>query len=238
MSTRARIIDATAELLAASPDADVSTRAICEAAGVGAPALYRQFGDKDGLLRAVIDHAFGAYLASKQELTPSDDPVADLKAGWDSHLAFATENPTIYRLMHSTAVTAPAEAVEESFVLLRNVLERCAAAGRLRISTTTAAQMIMAANIGVALSIVTRPAQYPDPAVASRLRDAVVDAVTQPPTPAKAKRATRGAADATVYATYAATASALSAQLSGRPSPQLSDRETALLHEWLQRLAG
>jgi hypothetical protein len=75
--------------------------------------------------------------------------------------------------MHSTTVTAPPEAVEESFVLLHNVLERCAAAGRLRVSSTTATQMVMAATIGMALSLIARPVHYPDPAVADRLRDAV-----------------------------------------------------------------
>jgi len=161
-SPKTRILEAATALLAAAPDADVSTRAICEAAGVGAPELYRQFGDKDGLLRAVIDQAFGAYLASKRALAPSKDPVADLTAGWNSHIAFARANPNIYRLMHSTVITAPSEAVEESFVLLRNVVERCAAAGRLRTSSQTATQMIMAATTGMALSLITRPDQYPD----------------------------------------------------------------------------
>jgi AcrR family transcriptional regulator len=35
-----------------------------EAVGVGAPVLYRLFGDKNGLLAAVIDRAFERYLAS------------------------------------------------------------------------------------------------------------------------------------------------------------------------------
>jgi AcrR family transcriptional regulator len=39
--------------LQASPDRDISTRAVCEAVGVGAPVLDRLFGDKNGLLAAV-----------------------------------------------------------------------------------------------------------------------------------------------------------------------------------------
>jgi AcrR family transcriptional regulator len=238
MSTRTRILEATTTLLASSPDADVSTRAICVAAGVGAPALYRQFGDKDGLLRAVIDHAFGAYLADKRSLLPSQDPVADLKAGWDSHLAFAAANPSIYRLMYSTAVTAPPKAVEESFVLLRDVLERCAAAGRLRISAPTATQMVMAATIGIALSLITRRDQYPDRSVADRLRDAVLDSVlTDAQAGMNAGDAASAPADVSGTPLYAASASMLSAQLSREPSPALTGGEAALLHEWLHRLA-
>jgi len=238
-SPKTRILEAATALLAAAPDADVSTRAICEAAGVGAPELYRQFGDKDGLLRAVIDEAFGAYLASKRALAPSEDPVADLTAGWNSHIAFARANPNIYRLMHSTVITAPSEAVEESFVLLRNVVERCAAAGRLRTSSQTATQMIMAATIGMALSLITRPDQYPDPLASDQLRDAVLAAVLTV-TPA----ATTSGNDATPRqggsgtAPYPTTASALSAQLARDPSPALTGGESALLHEWLHRIAN
>ncbi len=57
-STRTRILEVAAALVRESPDGDISTRAGCEAAKVGAPALYRHFGDKEGLLSAVVDHGF------------------------------------------------------------------------------------------------------------------------------------------------------------------------------------
>src|SRR3954449_10919823 len=98
MSTRTKILEAAATLLADSRVADVSTRAVCEAAGVGAPALYRQFGDKEGLLAAVVDLGFEKYLAGKRAAEPSDDPVRDLRDGWDNHVAFAVGNPNHYRL--------------------------------------------------------------------------------------------------------------------------------------------
>ena len=53
MTVRTRILETAAGLLAQSADADVSTRAVCDAAGVTAPTLYHHFGDKDGLLAAV-----------------------------------------------------------------------------------------------------------------------------------------------------------------------------------------
>ena len=87
-----RILDAAANLLAMSPDGDISTRAVCDAARIGAPVLYRQFGDKQGLLAAVVDHGFDAYLTAKQARKPTADPVENLRAGWDSHIAFALSN--------------------------------------------------------------------------------------------------------------------------------------------------
>ncbi|MBK3590595.1 TetR/AcrR family transcriptional regulator, partial [Streptomyces sp. MBT57] len=80
-STRTRILHVAAELVGNSPDGDISTRAVCEAAQVGAPALYRHFGDKEGLLSAVVDHGFERYLATKRERDESTDPVEDLRRG-------------------------------------------------------------------------------------------------------------------------------------------------------------
>ena len=243
MDTRERVLEVTADLLAASPTADISTRAVCEAAGIGAPLIYRQFGDKDGLLAAVVDHAFGQYLAGKRVAEASDDPVADLRRGWDLHSAFALAQPNIYRLMFSARVTAAPEAVQESFQLLQAVLERCAAAGRLRVSVPTAARMVMAANVGVALSLIARPAQYPDDGVSTWMRDAVFAAVLTDGDPADQDPAGRDPArlvdgvrpgDAASAASAAAT---LGARLKSAPSGVLSPAESSLLSEWLDRIA-
>ncbi|MET7480882.1 TetR/AcrR family transcriptional regulator [Streptomyces sp. NPDC005648] len=180
MDAREKILEAATELLARSSAADVSTRAVCEAAGVGAPMLYRLFGDKAGLLAAVVDRGFETYLASKRAARPSGDPVADLVTGWDNHLRFAREHPNHYRLMYSPELTVPPAAAREAHALLHEVLERCAAAGRLTVPPALATQIVMSANVGAALSMLTRPEQYPDPRFAERLRDAVLGSVTRP----------------------------------------------------------
>lgn len=133
MDAREKILDAATELLGRASAADVSTRAVCEAAGVGAPMLYRLFGDKAGLLAAVVDRGFEQYFASKRAARPSDDPVADLKRGWDNHMRFALDHPNHYRLMYSPELTTPPAAANEAHALLRGVLERCAAAGLLTV---------------------------------------------------------------------------------------------------------
>src|ERR1700761_5735370 len=96
---RARIVEVAAGLLAAGgPDA-VSTRAVALAAGTQAPAIYRLFGDKDGLLAAVAEYGFTSFLARKPPPAAGGDPVADLRAGWDLTISFGTENPALYALM-------------------------------------------------------------------------------------------------------------------------------------------
>jgi AcrR family transcriptional regulator len=210
--------------------ADVSTRAVCEAAGVGAPALYRQFGDKEGLLSAVVDHGFEQYLSAKRAAKPSDDPVRDLRNGWDSHVAFALAQPNYYRLMYSPAATVPPQAAAEAHRLLLVVLERCAAAGRLRLSPEAAAQMVMSANVGVAISLITRPAIYTDPEVSTRVRDAVHAAILTPDPDGEPKPEPGGQ--------QASTAAASLGALLRRTAPtELTAAETELLQEWLARLS-
>jgi len=234
VDTRTRILSAAAELLARSPEADVSTRAVCEAAGVGAPVLYRQFGDKEGLLSAVVDFGFERYLAGKRAAKPSNDPVRDLRDGWDNHVAFALENPNLYRLMYSPGLSTPPGAAAEAHGLLLAVLERCAAAGRLRVSPALAAQMVMPANAGVALLLITRPAIYSEvEEVTTRIREAVVTAITTPDEPTRTDR-DGGDRDGEV----AVLAASLGALLRARPASPLSGAETALLLEWLTRLAN
>ncbi|WP_151483199.1 TetR/AcrR family transcriptional regulator [Streptomyces albicerus] len=268
MSTKARILEVAAVLVAESPDGDVSTRAVCEAAGVGAPALYRHFGDKEGLLSAVVDHGWEKYLATKRDRAPGTDPVQDLRDGWDTHVEFALANPNLYRLMNSPAMRTPPAAALESHRILTSDLQRAAEQGKLRFAPELAAQIIMSANVGVALMLVSRPTTFTDKTVSRRVRDAVhamvftpdVTAPTEAPGAATSEAATSGAATsgaaapgpaapgaaasgaaasgAEGEALVPATAARLNALLRQSPAPVLSPAEDALLTEWLNRLSN
>ncbi|MET9095584.1 TetR/AcrR family transcriptional regulator [Streptomyces cyaneofuscatus] len=229
-STRTRILQVAAQLVGDSPDGDISTRAVCEAAQVGAPALYRHFGDKEGLLSAVVDHGFEQYLATKREREASADPVEDLRRGWDSHVEFAVRNPNLYRLMHSPAMRTPPAAALESHRILTRDLERAAAQGRIRVAPELAAQMVMSATVGVALMLVARPATFDDPGLSRRVRDAVHASILTPdsdPDP--------GAGEEAEVPSAAARLSALLRQAQGAG---LSTAEAALMKEWLDRVAN
>ncbi|MDH6521275.1 AcrR family transcriptional regulator [Streptomyces sp. SAI-135] len=233
MDAREKILEAAAELLAGASAADVSTRAVCEKAGVGAPMLYRLFGDKAGLLAAVVDRGFEQYLASKRAARPSADPVEDLKSGWDNHMRFALEHPSHYRLMYSPELTVPPAAAQEAHDLLHGILERCAAEGRLTVPPALATQMIMSANVGAALSMLTRPEQYADPKFSQRLRDAVLDSVTRPADTGTGTVAGAAREDGSVPVAAATLAARLRADL----PPALTSAEAALLQQWLEELA-
>jgi AcrR family transcriptional regulator len=225
------MLEAAEALLDASRDRDIATRAVCEAVGVGAPVLYRLFGDKNGLLSAVVDHGFDRYLSTKRAAAPSADPVVDLRSGWDTHVAFALAHPAVYRLMYSPSFAAVPAAAGEALGLLRAVLVRCAAAGRLRVDPDAAAQAIMSANVGVALALVTQPQTYTDPGLSARVRDAVHAQVVADVPRAEAARPVP-------VADVAPAALQLSALLEQAPPAALTGAETALLRQWLAAVAS
>ncbi|PVE12320.1 TetR/AcrR family transcriptional regulator [Streptomyces scopuliridis] len=241
MSTRTRILEAAADLVAKSPNGDISTRAVCEAAQVGAPVLYRQFGDKEGLLSAVVDHGFDAYLATKRLHQPGADPIQDLRDGWDTHVAFALANPNLYRLMNSPLMRKPPASALEAHQILTRDLERAAAQGKLRISPELAAQMVMSANVGVALMLVGRPATFKDPDMSRRVRDAAHAAVFTPEAmygETAAQDATTASADGPAPADTPAAAARLGALVRQSPPKALTTAETTLLSEWLERVSN
>lgn len=224
MDTRTRILEATAALLAQSATADVSTRSVCESAGVQQPVIYRLFGDKDGLLAAVADYGFEEYLAPKRAAAPTADPVADLRAGWDGHTAFARAHPHVYQLMFTPGLKVVPSAVAEAHDLLRGVLDRCAAAGRLTLPSDIAAQIVMSANTGVALALITRPHMYRDPKISERVRDAIFAAILT-------------SDDLPPAAGLASAATTIESALRSTPPAALTPGERGLLAEWMTRLA-
>jgi AcrR family transcriptional regulator len=235
MPVRTRILAAASELLARSADADVSTRAVGEAAGVTAPTLYHHFGDKEGLLAAVVDFGWAAFLESKRTVAAvvHEHVADDIRAGWDNHLEFARENPNFYKLMWSPAVSANSAAFREAFQMLHDRLQVGAGRGQLRISAETGARMVMSAATGAALSLISQPNLFGDPTFATQLREAVIAAVTvDTRSPSTGKRRTPAATTPTM----ATAASTLMSKLAAEGTP-LTAPEQALMQQWLTTLA-
>lgn len=227
-AARRQVLQVAATLLEEGGSEAVSTRAVAGAAGVTAPTLYRMFGDKDGLLAELAAYGFEMYLTEKQEaLRLSDDPVADLYRGWDLHVDFGLRHPAFYVLMYGTARPGQRPpAADEAHALLVRVLGRAADAGRLRVPVDEATRVIHAATTGAALALISEATPERGLAASARLRDTVIASVTTgPPASSGSDLASRALAlDATLDAEGAA----------GVP---LSATETALLRDWLRRLA-
>jgi AcrR family transcriptional regulator len=221
-NTRERIVAAAAALLTDGGRESVSTRVVSAAAGVQAPTIYRLFGDKQGLLDAVATHGFTTYLNDKADLKPSDDPVEDLRTGWDLHVGFGLANPALYSLMYGEPRpgASPPAAVAAAEVLAGHI-HRIAEAGRLRVSEERAAQLVHAAGCGTTLTLIALPEDGRDPALSDTAREAVIAAITS-----DATAVTRGPVGAAV---------ALRAVLP--QTSALTTHERALLQDWLDRIA-
>jgi AcrR family transcriptional regulator len=220
---RERIVAAAARLLEDGGEDAVSTRAVSTAAGVQAPTIYRLFGDKQGLLDAVVIRGFEDYLAEKTVRTPSDDPVADLRAGWDLHVGLALERPALYRLMYARPQAAGySPAARSAFGELAALVQRIAAAGRLRVPEGRAVGMVHSAGSGVALSLIAVPPEKRDDGLSHAARDAVIAAITTDSFP------TTGAGP---------VAAAVSLRASVDDLVGFTAAERALLGEWLEKVA-
>ena len=234
MTVKTRILETASELLARSADADISTRAACEAAGVTAPTLYHHFGDKDGLLAAVVDFGWAAFLERKRTVAAvvHEHVADDIRAGWDNHLDFARENPNVYKLMWSPAVSANSAAFREAFQMLYDRLALGASRGQLRVSVEMGARVVMSAVTGAALSLISQPDLFGDPTYAMQLREAVIAAVTVSTGRPTGKRSARHPSAPTIASAAATLQSKLAVETTSLTPP-----ERALMGQWLTTLA-
>ena len=86
--------------------------------GCRRPTLDHHFGDKDGLLDAVVVYGFQRYLAEKRARPSTGDPVEDLRRGWDQHVEFGRAQPAFYALMYGAGRSAGAASEEAHQILL------------------------------------------------------------------------------------------------------------------------
>ncbi|MEH0581421.1 TetR/AcrR family transcriptional regulator [Streptomyces sp. B21-108] len=81
---RARLLCAAARLIAEHGAAGVTMEAVATAANVGKGTVFRRFGDRTGLLTALLDHSEkmfqAAFLSGPAPLGPGAPPVERLRA--------------------------------------------------------------------------------------------------------------------------------------------------------------
>jgi AcrR family transcriptional regulator len=220
---RDRIVSAALGLLAeGGPDA-VSTRAVSAAAGVQAPTIYRLFGDKQGLLDAAAIQGVRSYLDGKARREATDDPVQDLRDGWDAHVELGLANPALYVLMfdRGRAGGSASPAAAAATDVLAGLIARIARAGRLRVPQDRAVALLHAAGHGTTLALINTPEERRDPLLSPSARDAIVAAIITD-------------APAVERPGPVAAAVALTAALPDVAA--LTGAEKGLLREWLDRI--
>ena len=226
LDSRTRIVEAAARLLRESGPAAVTTRRVAEAAGLQAPAIYRLFGDKDGLLEAVAEHVLATWVAAKavtaERAASADvDPVEELRSGWRAQIAFGLEHPGLFRLLSDPARAEHSAAMRSGLQVLRARVDRLARAGLLRVDEERAVRMVQAAGTGAVLTLLTTPPAQRDDRLADGLLDAVLAQIcVTAPEPAQ----------------HAPLVAAVTVRAVAGQWEVLSPAERALLCEWLDRV--
>lgn len=166
----------------------------------------------------------GAVRGAESELEISTDPAADLRAGWDDHLAFAEQHGALYRLMFAPRPWASSRARDGVTAPLWRTLHDAQQQVCSRIEIDVASAMLLAANVGLALNRMADPDLRDVAGVSDSLRDAVLRSVLDDG--ARKRQGDPGAA----------ARRQIREQLRLDPPEALLPEETALLGVWLKRL--
>lgn len=233
--TRSRIVDVAATMLREQGAAAVTTRAVAEGAGVQAPTIYRLFGDKDGLLEAVAEHAMTAFAAVKADAVRAardeeTDPVDDLRAGWSMTIGFGLANPDLFVLLSDPERGRRSAAARAGTALLAERIRRVAEAGRLAVPERRAVDLVHAAGTGAVLAILSAPVAERDETLADDAFEAVLRRILvadEPPADGPAGSVTN-----------AVTSAAITLRAAVADLDVLTGAERVLLAEWLDRVAA
>lgn len=117
---RQRLLDSAIGLVRREGPA-VSMREIAHEAGVTKPIVYRAFGDREGLTRAIADR-FADELATnlQRAIDQAPDDRGRVSGAIDAYLSFIERDPAIVRFL----VNRSLETVEETGVALSGFVNR------------------------------------------------------------------------------------------------------------------
>lgn len=221
---RVGITEAAAELLRECGSDAVTTRRVAAAAGVQAPAIYRLFGDKEGLLDAVAEYVLARYIAAKEGAFTSEwsgDPLEALRSGWRAHIEFGLTNPEIFLRLNSRRSELAVN--RQGRQVLQRSVHRLASAEMLRIDENAAVSMIEAAAAGTVLIILRGGPHSPDLTIADLMLETVLGAILTE------KPYMSGDSVTPKVVTFATLVPDL---------PGLSSAEKQLMAEWVGRVIG
>jgi AcrR family transcriptional regulator len=101
-----RLVEAAMGLLAELGPSAIKARTVASAAGLSTMAVYHHFGGIPELTRAVIERGFKDLDRAFSQLSPTDDPIADLAVHALVCRRFARQNPHLYDLMFGLSARA------------------------------------------------------------------------------------------------------------------------------------
>ncbi len=174
-----RLLDVAYRVLEQEGSSALTTRRVCEEAGVTMPTLYHHFGNRDGLLAAVHAVALEKFMAKKRALTPTADPIKDLRVACEQVIDFVEAHSAVTVAVTVRAIELPS-MFSQGYALMRHRIERCAKAGALRVPVEVAAEHVWVVTQGLVLSIIANPTGTPPSRQTKRAAlDALFGALTK-----------------------------------------------------------
>jgi AcrR family transcriptional regulator len=132
---RREILAAAGALLGEDGYEALSMRRLAARSGYALPTLYHHFGDKPGLLAAVLEERFRDLVAALKRRPRRNDPVDTLRGMLRAMVGFGFSSPRHYQLLVANlqqGVEPP--AMQEARDLIETPIRSLLEAGRLRAS--------------------------------------------------------------------------------------------------------
>jgi AcrR family transcriptional regulator len=158
----AEILRATQELLLEAGVEGVSIRKVSQRCGYTAPTIYHHFGDKRGLIDALLEERFRSVYELMAAIPQDPDPARHLLEMARAFFRFALENPSHYQLLVAPGLGGvdSVPSAEAAQALVKRALEELAAQGTLATPDLEAAfQMLWAVLHGVTSLYLAAPRQ-------------------------------------------------------------------------------
>lgn len=174
---RRAILDATEALILETNGSGFSIRALGERAGYSAPTVYHYFGDKDGLIEALLEERVSRLADELERVGPTGDAEADLRAMLLAYCRFSAGNPTYTRLMWTLSGKGESRepaAMERVRSCVGGAMDRFDANGRLgSFDRVSAGRILWALAYGLVSLSITHPDLTLDDSFAERALDAL-----------------------------------------------------------------
>jgi len=158
--TRRTILDAAERVLVEVGYAGFSIRKLVQRCGYTAPTLYHYFGDKPGLIDALLEERMRLLVTELEQVPRTPDRVENFRASCLAFGRFGIRNPTHYQLLTQRRENdaPPPAAAEQARLLLERPLDDLATHGMIRGGALEAArQSIWAQLHGVIALPTVRP---------------------------------------------------------------------------------
>ena len=184
LDARRAILDATEALVIESQGRDFSMRSLGQRCGYSAPTVYHYFGDKDGLIDALLEERLERLGQLFDDLPTCGDGQADLRSVLLMSVEFWASNPTLARLTWSVS----SKGESRMPTVIDRVSERVAAAVRELVESgrfadldeEMAGQMLGALLQGLISQRINEPERTWSPQLAERAIDTLLHGMTHP----------------------------------------------------------